>query len=54
MISKQSNMEIPKSRTHLVDQHSNREPMCQYGGPSVDQQSSPKVQKFSCTSGYPK
>ena len=50
MISKQSKLEIPESRTHWADQHSNKEPKCQYGGLSVDQHSSPKVQKFSYTS----
>ena len=53
MISKQSKLEIPESRTHWADQHSVGEPKCQYGGLSVDQHSSPKVQKFSCTSRYP-
>ena len=54
MISKQSKLEIPESRTHWADQHSVGEPKCQYGGLSVDQHSSPKVQKFSCTIWYPK
>ena len=52
MISKQSKLEIPESRTHWANQHSNKEPKCQYGSINVDQHSSREVKKISRTSRY--